>query len=72
MESKMAFLVSHSGNKTNPNGNSFVMRDEASAADIMFRLEYNGATGVTCRELTPDEHRAEKAKRLPPHLKHLA
>ncbi len=68
----MAFLVSHIGNKTNPNGNSFVMRDEAAAADIMFRLEYNGAVGVTCRELSGEEYRAEKAKRLPPHLKHLA
>lgn len=68
----MAFLVSHTGNKINPNGNSFVMRDEASAADIMFRLEHNGAVGVTCRELTADEYRAEKAKRLPPHLRSLA
>jgi len=68
----MAFLVSHSGSKDHPAGNSFVMRDEASAADIMFRLEHNGAVGVTCRELSADEHRAEKAKRLPPHLKHLA
>jgi hypothetical protein len=68
----MAFLVSHTSNKTNPTGNSFVMKDEAAAADIMFRLEYNGAVGVTCRELSSDEYRAEKAKRLPPHLRHLA
>jgi hypothetical protein len=67
----MAFLVSHSGSKAHP-ANSFVMRDESSAADIMFRLEYNGAVGVTCRELSAEEYRAEKAKRLPPHLKHLA
>jgi hypothetical protein len=67
----MAFLVSHSGSKTFP-ANTFVMRDEASAADIMFRLEHNGAVDVTCRELSADEYRAEKAKRLPPHLKHLA
>lgn len=68
----MAYLVSHAGSKDHPNGNSFVMRDEVQAADIMFRLEYNGAVGVTCRELTDSEHRAEKAKRLPPHLQHLA
>lgn len=68
----MAFLVSHTGSKDHPAGNSFVMRDEAAATDIMFRLEYNGAVGVTCRELTADEYRAEKAKRLPPMLKHLA
>jgi len=67
----MPFLVSHSGSKVHP-ANSFVMRDEASAADIMFRLEHNGAVGVTCRELTDEEFRAEKAKRLPPHLQHLA
>lgn len=67
----MAFLVSHTGSKTHP-ANSFVMRDEAAAADIMFRLEYNGAVGVTCKELTADEYRAEKAKRLPTHLRHLA
>lgn len=68
----MAFLVSHTGSKDHPTGNTFVMRDEAAAADIMFRLEYNGAAGVACRELTVEEHRAEKAKRLPPHLRHLA
>lgn len=67
----MAFLVSHSSSKTHP-ANSFVMRDEASAADIMFRLEYNGAIGVVCRELSADEYCTEKAKRLPPHLRHLA
>ena len=67
----MAFLVSHSGSTTHA-ANSFVMRDEASAADIMFRLECNGAVDVTCRELTADEYRAEKAKRLPPHPQHLA
>lgn len=67
----MAFLVSHIGSKTHP-ANSFVMRDEASAAGIIFRLEHNGALGVTARELTADEYRAEKAKRLPPHLQHLA
>jgi hypothetical protein len=60
----MAFLVSHTGSKTHPAGNSFVVRDEASAADHMFRLEHNGAVGVTCRELTADEYRAEVAKRL--------
>ena len=64
----MPFLVSHTGSKTQP-ANSFVMKDEAAAADIMFRLEHNGAVGVTCRELTADEYRAEKAKRLPPHLR---
>jgi hypothetical protein len=64
----MAFLVSHSGSKTH-SANSFVMRDEASAADIMFRLEHNGAINVTCRELTADEYRIEKAKRLPPNLR---
>lgn len=68
----MAFLVSHTGSKAHPAGNTFVMRDEAAAADIMFRLEHNGATGVTCRELTNEELRAEQAKRLPPHLRHLA
>lgn len=67
----MAFLVSHSGSKVYP-ANSFVMRDEAAVADIMFRLEHNGAIGVTCRELTAQEYSVEKAKRLPPHLKHLA
>lgn len=67
----MAFLVSHSGSKTH-SANSFVMQTEERAADIMFRLEYNGAVGVTCKELTTDEYRAEKAKRLPPHLRHLA
>lgn len=67
----MAFLVSHAGSKVNP-ANSFVMRDEASALDIMFRLEHNGAIGVTCRELTNEEYRIEKAKRLPPLLRHLA
>lgn len=68
----MAYLVSHSGSKDHPAGNSFVMRDEAGAADIMFRLEYNGATNVACRELSDSEYRAEKAKRLPLHLRHLA
>lgn len=67
----MAFMVSHSGSNTH-SANSFVMRDEASAADIMFRLEYNGAVGVTCRELTAEEYKIEKVKRLPPHLQHLA
>jgi hypothetical protein len=67
----MAFLVSHSGSKTFP-ANSFVMRDAERAADLVFRLEYNGAVGVTSRELTDDEYRAELAMRLPPHLKHLA
>lgn len=61
----MAFLVSHTGN-------SFIMRDAERAADMASRLEYNGAVGVTIRELSEDEHRAEKAKRLPPHLRHLA
>lgn len=67
----MAFLVSHSGSKYQT-ANSFVMRDETAAADIMFRLEHNGAINVTCRELTADEYRTEKAKRLPLHLRHLA
>ena len=68
----MAYLISHSGSKDHPAGNSFIMRDKASAADIMLRLEYNGAVDVTCRELADSEYRAEKAKRLPPHLQHLA
>lgn len=67
----MAYLVSHSGSKAQA-ANSFVMSNAERAADIMFRLEYNGAVGVTCRELSDSEYRAEKAKRLPPHLQHLA
>jgi hypothetical protein len=66
----MAFLVSHTGSRTHP-ANSFVMRDEAAVLDIMFRLEHNGAAGVTVRELTAAEYRAEKTRRLPPHLRHL-
>lgn len=67
----MAYLVSHSGSKDQPS-NSFVMRDSERAAELAFRLEWNGALGVTVRELSADECRAEKAKRLPPHLQQLA
>ncbi len=67
----MAYLVSHTGSKTHA-ANSFVMQTAERAADIMFRLEYNGAIGVTCKELTADEYRTEKARRLPSHLQHLA
>lgn len=69
-ENKM-FLVSHSGSKVHP-ANSFVMRNADRAADLAFRLEYNGAVGVTCRELTGEEYRVELTKRLPPHLRHIA
>lgn len=55
----MAILISHTGSKTNPNGNSFVMRDEAAAADIMFRLEFNGVVThdhlPTWPKRSPDE-----------------
>ena len=67
----MAFLVSHTGSKAHP-ANSFVVHRETDVLDMMFRLEYNGAVGVTCRELSEEEYKAEKAKRLPSFLKHLA
>lgn len=67
----MAYLVTHSGSKDFAE-NSFVMNSAERAADLAFRLNHNGAVGVFVRELTAEEYRAEKAKRLPPHLQHLA
>lgn len=67
----MAYLVSHAGNKVFA-ANSFLVHSEEAASDLMFRLEYNGAAGVEVRELVGEELKAERARRLPPHLKHLA